>query len=75
MPFFFSCSYDMREGASGGGRHWRDNRTLGNRGSFSFYETGMQSETGAKVGRKERSKCSMTSMRHKMVLKVRPAYS
>ena len=42
----------MREGASGGGRHWRDNRTLGNRGSFSFYETGMQSETGAKVGRK-----------------------
>ena len=40
----------MREGVSGkGSRHWRDNRTLGNRGSFSFYETGMHSETGAKV--------------------------
>ena len=40
----------MREGVSGkGSRHWRDNRTLGNRGSFSFFETGMHSETGAKV--------------------------
>ena len=43
----------MREGVSaaseGSSRHWRDNRTLGNRGSFSFYETGMHSETGAKV--------------------------
>ena len=29
------------------GRHWKDNRTLGNRAFFSFKETGMKSETGA----------------------------
>ncbi len=38
----------MRE-LDGSGRHWRDNRTLGARGSFSFFETGMHSETGAPV--------------------------
>ena len=29
------------------GRHWKDNRTLGNRAFFHYKETGMRSETGA----------------------------
>ena len=37
-------SYDMRQK---GGRHWKDNRTLGNRAFFHYKETGMRSETGA----------------------------
>ena len=37
----------MRQGEHG--RHWRDNRTLGDRAFFKFYETGMFSETGAPV--------------------------
>lgn len=39
-------SYDLRKGEDG--RHWRDNRTLGNRAFFQFSETGMRSDTGAK---------------------------
>ena len=31
------------------GRHWRANRTVGERAHFKFYETGMFSETGAPV--------------------------
>ena len=37
----------MRDGPRG--RHWQDNSTAGLRASFSFYETGMHSETGAAV--------------------------
>lgn len=29
------------------GRHWKDDRTLGNRAFFHYKETGMRSETGA----------------------------
>ena len=40
-----SFSYDMRQKEKG--RHWKDNRTLGNRAFFHYKETGMRSETGA----------------------------
>ncbi len=43
----YRSSFDLREGESG--RHWRDNRTLGERAFFQFHETGMRSETGAAV--------------------------
>ena len=43
----FFCSFDIRQGESG--RHWRDNRTVGDRAYFKFFETGMRSETGAPV--------------------------
>jgi len=38
-------SFDMRQKEKG--RHWKDNRTLGNRAFFHYKETGMRSETGA----------------------------
>ena len=43
--FLYICSFDMRQKEKG--RHWKDNRTLGNRAFFHFKETGMRSETGA----------------------------
>ena len=43
----FFCSYDMRQSQNEKGRHWKDNRTLGNRAFFHYKETGMRSETGA----------------------------
>ena len=47
LTLFFSyiCSFDMRQKEKG--RHWKDNRTLGNRAFFHYKETGMRSETGA----------------------------
>ena len=42
--FHYFSSYDMRQK---GGKHWKDNRTLGNRAFFHYKETGMRSETGA----------------------------
>ena len=47
IVFFFVNSYDLREGDRG--LQWRDNTTAGARARFHFYETGMRSETGAKV--------------------------
>ena len=50
--FFSPYSYDLRgqsDGDGSVGRHWRANRTVGERAHFKFYETGMFSETGAPV--------------------------
>ena len=45
VMFTSICSFDMRQKEKG--RHWKDNRTLGNRAFFHYKETGMRSETGA----------------------------
>ena len=45
MLFFAFQSFDMRQKEKG--RHWKDDRTLGNRAFFHYKETGMRSETGA----------------------------